>query len=143
MAVGFGSAVAFPPTGFICLIAKGVNFNAGNTDTVMPVYLPPGFTRYLVSTVRISGASGSLTTATVGLFTAAAAGGTAVIASPTAVTVASGTDGAANSAQAISGSSINTVQWKQATTPNLYFRVMTPQGSAATADVYVTIIPLP
>jgi hypothetical protein len=55
-------------------VARGGNFNAANTDMVMPISLPTGYTQYMVAAVRIAGASGSLTAATAGVF---AAGGVA------------------------------------------------------------------
>jgi hypothetical protein len=79
--VGSGGTGATSKAGVQALVAPGqiilsqsVNFNVANTDAQFPVTLPTGFTRYLVTSVRISGASASLTTATAGLFTAASGG---------------------------------------------------------------------
>lgn len=129
------SAYAFPMT-----IAAGVNFNSGNTDTAITVPLPPAFTRYLVSSCRISGASASLTTATCGLFTAAAGAGTAIVASGTAITVSTASENTNNNAQSLTVANGGTQSYTQ---PTLYFRVQTPQGSAATANVTLTIAALP
>ena len=71
-------------SGSISFTALAVNFNSV-ADTQIPIILPNDYTRYKVNEIRLSGASHSLTTAQVGLFTAAAAGGAAIVAGGTAV----------------------------------------------------------
>ena len=127
----------------LVFVASAVNFNSANTDTTIPISLPTGFTRYLVSNVRISGASASLTTATFGLFTAVSAGGTAIISGGTVIAVSTASDGTNNNAQVNNATNTGTQAYSLSGYPNLYFRIGTPQGSAATANVEVVIIPLP
>ena len=127
----------------LAFAASAVNFNSTNTDTAIPISLPTGFTRYLVSNVRISGASASISTATFGLFTASAGGGTAIISAGTVITVTTAADGTNNNAQINNATNTGTQAYTLAGFPTLYFRVGTPQGSAATASVEVIIIPLP
>lgn len=115
---------------------NGIDFNSV-ADTAVSFALPPQAVGYVVNMLVISGASGTLTTAKFGLFSAASAGGTALLAGGTAITVSTATVNAANSAQVVAGSA--TVYYNFTT---LYFRVTTPQGSAATANVILDITPV-
>lgn len=117
-----------------------VNFNAANTDNVLPVNLPAGYTRYLINLVMLSGATASLSTATCGLFTATGGGGTAVIASNTAITVTSSGIDQNNNLMIFTVTNINTQAWSDTT---LFFRVQTPQGNAAFGNVTLLYNPLP
>lgn len=126
---------------FVSYKATGINFNSANTDTVIPINLPTGFTRFSVNRVMIAHASGTLTTSTFGVFTAAAGGGTAIVASGTANTISTASEGTNNNTMLNSAS--NTTSYLLASVPNIYFRVQTAQGSAATADLIVAITPLP
>ncbi len=123
-------------------IATGVNFNSGNTDTTIPISLPTGYTRYLLATIYIGGASASLSTATAGVFTAAAGGGVAV-ATTQAITVTSASDATNNNNMALNLNNVSTQSYLVASEPNIFFRVVNPQGSAATGNVVVQIRPLP
>lgn len=125
--------------GFISFVASSVNFNSANTDTSITITLPTGFTRYSVNTVIISGASASLTTATCGVFTAAGAGGTAIVASGSAITVSTASEDTNNNMQQLTSVNSTTNSFTAAT---LYFRVQNPQGSAATGKVTVRITPV-
>jgi hypothetical protein len=130
-------------TGFLSFSKIGVNFNAANSDNQIAISVPSGFTRYTVNAVLISNASHSLTTATFGLFTAAAGGGTALIPAGTAITVSATTDNTVNNFQQNASGNVGIVSLVQANTPNLFFRVGTAEGAAATADVIISIRPLP
>lgn len=131
--------IARTQVGFIMATpASSVNFNSANTDTAITILLPTGYTRFIVNRVIISHASASLTTSTVGVFSATGGGGVA-LQSLTANTVSTASDATANNAQNIA-SGVTNVSFVGASlaTPNtIYFRVGTPQGSAATADVTV------
>lgn len=116
-----------------------VNFNSANTDTALPITLPPGFTRYVVQSVRISGASQTLTTATAGAFTAAAGGGVAVVTAASAITVSTAADATNNNTQAMT---VNNAATESYTAAILYFRVATAQGAAATGTVTIAITPM-
>lgn len=123
-------------------VAAAVNFNSANTDTAIAISLPTGFSRYLVNAVRISGASASITTATFGLFTATGGGGTTIISGGTAITVSSASDASSNNSMSAAVSNANTQSYTLASFPTLYFRVVNAQGSAATANVEIIIVPL-
>jgi hypothetical protein len=140
MSLDLGGGVVAPAASGLAMIAKTVNFNAGATDTIIPIVLPPGFTRWALSSVRISGASQTLTTATVGLYTAPAAGGTALITAATAMTISTAAEGTTNNMQTIAAVNAATISWNLA---QVYFRIATPQGAPATANVEIAIIPLP
>ncbi|HEY6032059.1 MAG TPA: hypothetical protein VIU44_15920 [Gaiellaceae bacterium] len=119
-----------------------VDFNAAG-DTAIALTLPTGFTRFIVTNVRISGASHSLTTATAGLFTGTSGTGVAIVTAASAITVSSSLDATNNNAQAMTVNNADTESYTLGATPNLYFRVATPEGAAATGTVSVSVIPLP
>ncbi len=126
----------------INFIATGINFNSANTDTTIPITLPTGYTRYVVAALYISGASASISTATAGVFTAAGAGGVAV-ASTQALTVTSAADATNNNTMVLNINNSSTESYTVASQPNLFFRVVNPQGSAATANFVLQIRALP
>lgn len=103
--------------------AQGVNLNSV-ADTVAPILVAG---RVSVAYVLVTNASTSLTTAQVAVYTAPAAGGTAVLSATAltgATTAAKVVNTAASSTDAITGL-------------NLYIRNTTAQGAAATADVFI------
>ncbi len=102
-------------------VAKGVNANVVG-DTLMPVI---NATAYSVLIVMKTNASTSLTTAVGGVYTAPAAGGTAVL---TAAALSGNT-----SAPVVVATAPTTTA--QQTAQTLYFRITTAQGGAATVDV--------
>lgn len=132
-----------PLVGQIETVPVVVNFNVGNTDTQIPISLPPGYTRYKVTKVTICNASQTLTTATAGLFTAAAGGGFAIVTAASAITVATAADNTNNNTQDMAINSGATITWAVGTVPTLFFRVAAAQGAAATGTVILTVTPLP
>jgi hypothetical protein len=121
------------------VFATGVNFNAV-ADTALPFTLPSGYTRVYLFEATISNASHTLTTAQFGVFTAASAGGAALIASGTAITVSATADQTNNNSQQIAGAlTLSAVAASLATPNTIYFRVTNAEGSAATADVTLTL----
>ena len=102
---------------------QGVNVNAGG-DTVLPIN---NTSSYSVSNVVFTNASVSLTTALAGVFTAPSAGGTAIVANAAL--------SAMTSASVVSQRTVATTAAQ--TSQNLYVNVGTPQGAAATMDVFV------
>lgn len=132
-----GFSGPFRPLSGTLEYAISVNFNVATTDTQIAIPLPAGVTRYNVSTMRIHGASASLTTATIGLFTAA--GGSGTIVADSAITVATASENTNTNSMSLSASNANTQAYTAAA---LFIRVGTAQGSAATGIVVITIIPL-
>ncbi len=118
--------------------ATAINFNSGSTDTSITITLPTGFTKYVVQRVWIYGASASISTATCGLFTAATAGGFAIVASGTTITVT-----ATAAATAASAQNLTVVSTSFYTGTTLFFRVQNAQGSPATASVAIELLMLP
>lgn len=128
--------------GILVSCTTGVNFNSANTDNAISVPLPTGYSRFSGFRITIQHASTSLTTATFGLHTATASGGAALVADSTAITVNTASDATANNSQQTAvGLNIAV----QTTTPanTVQFRVGTPQGSTATADVCFYYEPAP
>ena len=103
--------------------ATGVNANATG-DTVLPLL---DSSSYSVKFVVATNASTSLTTAAAGLFTAPAAGGTAIVAN---AALSALTGSTVVSERTVASTAAQTGQ-------NLYVNVGTAQGAAATFDIYV------
>lgn len=118
-----------------------VNANAVG-DTPVTINLP-GVTRFRLGGIVVInvGTTASLTTAAAAVYTAPAAGGTALVA-PTALagltTNALGTQGNNIS---LPGTNFTTTIW--ANNQTFYFRITTAQGAAATIEVYFNIEPYP
>ena len=104
-------------------VVKGVNVNATG-DTVIPIITA---TTYSVANVIMTNASISLSAALAGVFTAPAAGGTAIVANA----ALSGLTGPTIVSQRTIASTV------AQTSQTLYVNVGTAQGAAATVDVYV------
>lgn len=117
----------------------GINFNA-IADNVVPVNLPQGYTRYRVDKIIISGATASLTTARIGVFTATGGTGIAVVAASTVVTVNTSLLDTNNNMQSLTIANQDTLALSDTV---LYFRVSTPQGSPAQGNVSIFYKPLP
>lgn len=124
---------------FLYFRLQGVNFNLPNNDNPLNIVLPPGFTRYRIPTIRIMNPSGTLTTATCSLFSAAGGAGIALIGNPSPITVSTAADNTNNNLQTMGGTNTNTMTINPTT---IFFRTLTPQGVAATADVLVEVEPL-
>lgn len=112
---------------------RGVNFNTATTDYTLNMPLPTGAKNYTVDFIYITNASHTLVTATVGVFSAAGGTGT-TIAADQAITVTNGTANTALNTQALTLSPAATIAFNFA---NLFIRIGTPEGAAATADVTV------
>lgn len=133
-----GITVATPQLMF----TSPVDFNTANTDYAITIKLPAGYTRYRLASASIvnTGTTASLTTATFGIFTDVAAGGTAIVASGTALSPL--TSNAAQTAGALFLATIATASTMYFTDTTLFFRTQTAQGAAASGLVAVQIIPL-
>lgn len=107
-------------------VAKGVNANAVG-DTAIPIINASNWT---VGSVLLTNASISLTTAAAGIFTAPAAGGSA-IRTNAALSALTGPT-VTNIAAPAAGTST-----RNSTEQVVYFNVATAQGAAATLDVYL------
>lgn len=118
--------------------AKGVNLNVVG-DTQISISLPSGITRYAVTGVYVLNGSTSLTTATLGLFTAASGGGVSIVAASAlaGITVSTGDTNADMLSLTITDSLTRFL-----TDLTLFAHVAVAQGAAATADVVVQILPL-
>jgi hypothetical protein len=132
------TVATFDQIGFTRIKLTGVNFNSANTDNAIAVPLPPGIARYQVQSVRLNNASASISTATVGVFTGT--GGTGqTIAANQAITVTATAADTNNNSQNLTITNAGSEAYNDAT---LQVRIGTAQGSAATADVIIIIVPL-
>lgn len=123
-------------TGVLQAKITGVDFNSANTDNSISLPLPTGFTRAYIVTVTISNASGTLTTATAGVFSGAGGTGTTLVAN-SAITVSTASANTANNMQQFFPSTSTAFSFS-----SVFFRVGTAQGAARTGDVTVSYYPL-
>lgn len=125
--------------GQVIAVARGVNLNATG-DTPVTVQLPPGATRYGFNQVHVLNPSTSITTAQLGVYTGASQGGVTVV-TQTALsgltTTGPATAGSMVNLNIAASAQSNSVYFTNTT---LYINVGTPQGSASTADVVITIL---
>ena len=117
-----------------------VNFNQINFDNQILINLPAGYTRWRCDRVLISGASGSISTATAGLFTATGASGTQIVSSGSAITVVSSSIDTNNNMQSMTITDQNTMALSDTA---VYWRNQVAEGSTQTANVSVFYEPLP
>lgn len=110
------------------------SINNGNMNSTADITLAVDAyvanTRYRIDKIMVENASTSLTTATAGVFTAAGGGGTTVAATQVLSALTSSTKWLALTLEAVVGTDVFTAS-------PLYFRVVTPQGGAATACVHL------
>lgn len=121
------------------IIAKliGADFNV-TTDQLLPLQISDSDSLisadagdFIVDSIIVTNASTSLTTAAGGIYTAASKGGSVVVA---AAQVYSALTAATKYVALTRATSATVDVYNQA---NLYFSLTTPQGAAATADIYV------
>lgn len=130
-----------PVPGYCGYKLSAVNFNSANTDNAITLTLPTGYTRWRIISLIVSHPSTTFSTATFNLYTAASAGGTALLSATTTAAFSSAAEGTnGNMMSPALFTNANTQSFNVAT---IYFRTITAQGSAATADVDVTINALP
>lgn len=105
----------------------GANMNV-TTDNTIPIV---GSAKYAITSIILSDASVSLTTAVGGIYTAASKGGTAVVAATQAYSAAS----AATKVVTLTLAAAGTADYF--TGANLFLSLTTAQGAAATANIWV------
>lgn len=103
---------------------NALNLNSGATDTAFTV----AAARYRIDKVTVDQASINMTTATLGVFTAAGGGGTTLAADQSLAALTAATKYKDLTLQAITGTD-------EITAATLYARCGTPQGVAATANL--------
>lgn len=106
--------------------AGSVDHNVATTDNAITMEA----TRYRIDKVIVENASISLTTATAGVFTAAGGGGTTIAADQALSALTASTKYDDLTLQAVTGTDVFT-------SGTLYYRIGTPQGAAATANVWI------
>ena len=135
-----------PYPSIITYTAKSINFNSANTDTgVALTNFPTWATRFQINNVVVSNPTGTLTTASAGVFTSTSAGGGTLCVNQT-LTVSNTLDATTNNSEALATNNSATTSYVLASlphTPTIYVRVGTAQGSAAAADVTLIIRLLP
>jgi hypothetical protein len=125
-----------PGTSSLIGILKTANFNI-TTDQAIPITLIGGYTNYRINEILMINASIPLTTAAGGIYPAINKGGTPyVAASQTYTTINSGV----NAFLSLTLTNIGLLSTHN--NSFLYLNLTTPQGSTATADIYVFGTPL-
>jgi hypothetical protein len=120
--------MAYDPTGSKMLgVLRGANFNSTG-DQPIAINLPSGTSKYALSKFIVTNVSTSLTLAAGGFYTAAAKGGTAVVAAAQVYSALTGAAKVLNPTIAVTDTRTETT---------LYLSLTTAQGGAATADIYI------
>lgn len=122
--------------GILRACAVNVNFNAGNTDVSITLNSPT--TRWVPQAVRVGNATVSLSTATVGLFTALSGGGQTIAATQTITVTATAPD-TINNSQALAITNGNVEAYNDTT---VQVHVGNPEGTAANGDVCMWFWPM-
>lgn len=134
--------IVFAQNDVIRYAIRAVSLSTANTDVAVSIPIstfPGSSTTYAFINVMIANTTAPATTATVGVFTAAGAGGTAIVAASTAVTL-NASAGAATSFQVFTIANGMSTTIASNTNP-IYFRTMTGTA-AAKVDLFVEIRPL-
>lgn len=129
----------YPPIRFV---ATAVNLNSV-ADTTFTINLPSGPARFRVSAISVinTGTTASLTTAVIGVYSTTGGGGTAYV---TGAALSACTSNSSPSAGQFCSPSIGTMSTRIFSSgTQLFFRVETPQGAAATGDVILNVDPYP
>jgi hypothetical protein len=133
--------VAVPVPGVVGFKLTAVNFNTANNDNPITITLPTGFTRFRFFACMVDHPSTTFSTATFGVFSAAAGAGTALL--TTSPTTAAFTSTAENTAGNMMSPAVFAGGLTQSfNVGTIYFRTVTANGSAATADVTILLIPV-
>lgn len=120
-------------------VLKAANMNS-TSDQAIVINSPTP--TYRINSVFFANASTSMTMAAGGVYTAAAKGGTVIIPATTVYTTL--TAAAQNNAGSAFAAGLNATNTNTSyNVGSLFLSLTTAQGAAATADVYVYIVPLP
>jgi hypothetical protein len=128
-----GGVTGVGQTGIIGFL-KSANMNI-TTDNTIPLTLA-GASKFVITSILVTNASISLTTAQGGVYSAASKGGNAIVASTQAYSALT----TSTSLLSLTLASAGTNQTYAVS--NLYLNLTNAQGAAATADIYVFGIPL-
>ena len=148
--IGTARSNLFPQDAPVCgvrrllAVALGVSVNTLNTDLIVPLNLVLQNANWVITDVYVNNAqvnnggtiTNSMTTATLGVFTAAAGGGTAIVSNAALSGLTALTGAGGHLSMTVAGT---TFLGTQAANPNIYVRTGTAQGAttSATVDVYV------
>jgi len=138
LTAGGWAAAKLNDLGRISMLAKGIDFNAATGDTVVPVVLPQGVSRYRVLEVLVANATQVPAAAQLGLYTGALQTG-AVIASDQSLDGITTTD--PNSSGNAMTLTLNNPSGTILDAASLYLNIGTLNGSALVADVQIVISP--
>jgi len=125
------------------LLIMGLGLSLAATGDIATLTLPAppaGFSRYIIVQLRVSGASGNISTGVVGVWTGANETGVNVVAQ-TATGVTTGADGTNGNANGLASTNQSTQVYTPAGFPQLFLHVST--AVAGTANFAIQIIWLP
>lgn len=124
------------PTGRVIVAGRSLNFN---TTADQPIAIPQYITAFRLASIIITNASISLTTAAGGFYPAASKGGTPIVANTqiytsltTSAKLMTATLASFGSTTRFSAANLGQI----GNLSNIWFSLTTPQGAAATADIY-------
>ena len=112
-------------------VLKGAIFNT-TADQAITLSLPTGISKYVISSIMMTNASTALTTAVGGIYNTTSKGGTDIVANTqTYTTIVAPPTGLLYLTRTNAGA------YTVFSNATLYLSLTTPQGAAATADIYV------
>jgi hypothetical protein len=127
------------PTGRVIVSGRSLNFNTVNDQ---PIVFPQYITAFRLANIVITNASISLTTAAGGFYPAASKGGTPIVANSQVYSALTTADSLMTATMAAFGTGTRFSTSNLAKIGGLltiYFSLTTPQGAAATGDIYFIV----
>ena len=127
------------PTGRVIVSGRSLNFNTVNDQ---PIVFPQYITAFRLANIVITNASISLTTAAGGFYPATSKGGTPIVANSQVYSALTTVDSLMTATMAAFGTGTRFSSSNLAKIGGLlaiYFSLTTPQGAAATGDIYFIV----
>ena len=124
------------PTGRLIVSGRSLNFNS---TADQPIVFPQYITAFRLANIIVTNASVSLSSAVGGFYPAASKGGTPIVSAAQAYSALTGVNSLMTATLASFGSSTRFSSANLGTIGGLlaiWFSLTTPQGSAATGDIY-------
>jgi len=119
--------------------AVSINLNVAGDNTIS-IPLPSGFTRITAVQVQFSGASGNISTATFGVFTATGGGGAALLPAGTAFTITTAADNTNNNAQELNVTNVVTESYLPISN-QLFVRIGTTVAQTVNCQIQYRPVP--
>jgi len=135
---GGWAAAKLNDLGRISILVRGVNFNSATGDTIVPMVLPQGVSRYRILEAIVGNPTQIPAAAQLGLYTGALQTGTIIAADQPLTGITTAAPNASGNAMALS---LNNPTGMTLNAASLYLNIGALNGSALVADVQIVIAP--